>query len=80
MNESSNGGKRFIAFIMIAMTIGGLWHAMRQSDAIAAIDETVDAFVPGPETYDGRLSHIEKARDVTNLINSRQSFPRNNTE
>lgn len=80
MNESSNGGKRLIAIILMTITIGAAWYVMRQSGAVAAIDETVDAFVPGPETYQRRLSNIDKAREVTDLINSRQSFPRNGTE
>ncbi len=80
MNESSNGSKRLIAIILITITIAGAWYVMRQSGAGAAIDETVDAFVPGPETYHRRLSHIDKAREVTDLINSRQSFPRNEPE
>ncbi len=80
MNESSNGSKRLIAIILIIITIGGAWYFMRQSGAGAAIDETVDAFVPGPESYQRRLSNIDKAREVTDLINSRQSFPRNEPE
>ncbi len=80
MNESSNGSKRLIAIILITITIAGAWYVIRQSGTGAAIDETVDAFVPGPETYQRRLSNIDKAREVTDLINSRQSFPRDGNE
>ncbi len=73
MNESSDGRFRLVGFILILAIVVGVWYFISRSSTKEAIDETVDVFVPGPEEFNRRTSHIHEARRVTDLINDRQA-------
>lgn len=75
MAESSNGRNRLLAILLIGLTIAGLWSFMRQPSTQAAVDDTLDAFVPGSMPFKRNLDTIEQARQVTDLINARRTFP-----
>ena len=74
MHEHSEGTKRFLMLILVVAVIAGVWYFMRQSGVTEAIDRTVDVFVPDVEEFNRRMDSIDQAQQVTDLINSRQTF------
>jgi hypothetical protein len=74
MHERSDGTKRFLMLILVVAVIAGVWYFMRQSGVTEAIDRTVDVFVPDVEEFNRRMDSIDQAQQVTDLINSRQTF------
>lgn len=72
MEERSNG-KRLLVFVLIVAAAVGAWCFLRQSGAGEAIDETLDVFVPDKQEFNRRTAPIDQARQVTDLINSRQA-------
>ncbi len=80
MDEHSDGTKRFLLLILVVAVIAGVWYFMRQSGAIEAIDKTVDVFVPDAEEFNRRMDSIDQAQQVTDLINSRQTFVNEQTD
>ncbi len=74
MHEHSGGTKRFLMLILVVAVIAGVWYFMRQSGVTEAIDRTVDVFVPDVEEFNRRMDSIDQAQQVTDLINSRQTF------
>ncbi len=74
MHERSDGSKRFLLLILVVAVSAGVWYFMRQSGVTEAIDRTVDVFVPDVEEFNRRMDSIDQAQQVTDLINSRQTF------
>ena len=74
MHERSDGTKRFLMLILVVAVIAGVWYFMRQSGVTEAIDRTVDVFVPDVDEFNRRMDSIDQAQQVTDLINSRQTF------
>ncbi len=74
MHDRSDGTKRFLMLILVVAVIAGVWYFMRQSGVTEAIDRTVDVFVPDVEEFNRRMDSIDQAQQVTDLINSRQTF------
>ncbi len=72
MDESDSRFKLF-AFNLIAAIVAGVWYFMSRPSTTEAIDETVDVFVPDAEEFNRRMSHIDEARRVADLVNSRQA-------
>jgi hypothetical protein len=77
MGDATSNRKPMIAFLAIGAMILGGWYFMSQPRTSAAIDESVDAYVPSSATVKQGVDNIEQARQVTDLINARQSFPGN---
>ncbi len=71
MDERSEGGGRFIAFLLIAAVAVGLWLFMRRPATTEAIEAAIDPFVPTARQLDARLDAVERARQVTDAINAR---------
>ncbi len=80
MHERSDGTKRFLMLILVVAVIAGVWYFMRQSGVTEAIDRTVDVFVPDVEEFNRRMDSIDQAQQVTDLINSRQTFVNEQTD
>ncbi len=80
MHEHSDGTKRFLMLILVVAVIAGVWYFMRQSGATEAIDKTVDVIVPDAEEFNRRMDSIDQAQQVTDLINSRQTFVNEQTD
>ncbi len=76
MDEHSDGSKRLIVFILVVAAIAGAWFVIQRSGTLEAVDETLDVFVPDQPEFERRLHAIDQAREVTDLINSRQSYTR----
>ena len=72
MDESDGRFKLFV-FVLIAAIVAGVWYFMSRPGTIEAIDKTVDVFVPDAEEFNRRMGHIDEARRVADLVNSRQA-------
>jgi hypothetical protein len=73
MHEQSDGRKRLIAIVLIVIAVAGVWYFLARSGAREAVDETVDAFVPGPQEFERRMGYVDQARQLTDVINARQA-------
>ncbi len=76
MDEHSDGSKRLIVIILIVAAIAGVWFFMQRPETSHAVDETLDVFVPDQAEMERRLNTVDQAREVTDLINSRQAYTR----
>ena len=71
MDESSSENRTgWIIMFLIAIVIGG-WYFVQRTGAVEAIDETVGVFVPDATEMDRRTTYIDRARELTELLNSR---------
>lgn len=75
MDESSNGRNRLLVILVMSLAIAGIWYFMHQPSTQAAVEDTVDAFVPASSSFDRNLDSVERARQVTDQINARSAFP-----
>ncbi len=73
MHKKSEGLGRLMPIVVISILVAGVCYVLSHSDAGKAVDETVEVFVPGPEGLERRMGYIEEARQLTDLINSRQA-------
>ena len=73
MDERSEGNGRLIAIVVIVLGIAGVWYFLSHTGTREAVDETVEAFVPGPERIERGMNSIEESRRLTDLINARQA-------
>lgn len=72
MDESSSEKRTgLIIVFLIAVAIAGAWYVVQRTGAVEAIDETVDVFVPDAAGMDRRTSYIDRARELTDALNSR---------
>ncbi len=71
MDESSSENRTgWIIMFFIAVVIAG-WYVVQRTGAVEAIDDTVNVFVPNAVEMDRRTSYIDKARELTEMLNSR---------
>ncbi|MHC5024255.1 MAG: hypothetical protein ACYTGG_10155 [Planctomycetota bacterium] len=83
MNERSGNKSGLVLLFLTAVVIAGAWFFFQRSGAgeatAAAIDETVDVFVPDAQEFERRTKPIDEARRVTDAINARQAQTRTTT-
>lgn len=72
MDESSSEKRTgLIIVFLITVAIAGAWYVVQRTGAVEAINETVDVFVPDAAGMDRRTSYIDRARELTDALNSR---------
>lgn len=80
MGERSGNKSGLVLLILISVVIAGAWYFFQRSGAgeatAAAIDETVDVFVPDAQEFERRTRPIDEARRVRDTINARRAQDR----
>ncbi len=72
MDEPSETN-RAIVFILLAAALVGFLNLWTRSHAKEQVEQTTSLFVPAPEQFNHRQTHVSDARLVVSALNGRRS-------